>query len=204
MKKVIFSLLLTFWTSVSLINAQIHCGVVEIVPNSSINELVTFDNFTQYEAGITINSVARVRLNIENQAIVDPLCSWSLNMEIENNPGAGTPVLEWEELTLYGSGGASNPTIDMLEVRVTNGCATSPINGTWQTFTNNGDLIDIIAPLLPVTPAGSCAANVNGPGSYLSNYNEYNFDIDIRVRPTFNLNPGIFQLNIKFHLEENP
>lgn len=202
MKNFVFLIISVF--SLNLANAQIHCGVVEIVPNTSVNELVTFDDFSNYEGGIIVNSVARIRLNIENQAIVDPLCSWSLTMEVENNPGAGTPALEWEELALYGTGNANNPSIDILEVRVTNACSTSPIDGTWQTFTNHGDLIDIIAPLLPVTPAGSCAPNVNGPGNYLSNYNEYNFDIDLRIRPDFTLNPGIFQLNLKFHLEENP
>ena len=57
--------------------------------------------------------------------------------------------------------------------------------------------------MLPITPAGSCSQNVNGPGSYLTNYDEFNFDIDIRINPEFNFNPGIFNLNIRFRLEEN-
>ena len=92
----------------------------------------------------------------------------------------------------------------MLEVRVRNTCATSPIDGTFQSFTNNGDIIDIIAAMLPVTPSGSCTTNVNGSGDYLTEYSEYNFDIDIRLKPSLQLNPGIFQLNIKFTLTENP
>ncbi|MCB9198046.1 MAG: hypothetical protein H6600_06260 [Flavobacteriales bacterium] len=188
---------------------QIHCGLVELVPNTSVNELLTFDDFSKYEGGMIINSVAKVRVKVEDQAVPDPLCSWSLTMQVDNNPGAGTPVDEWEELTQYGNGLNSNPTIDFLEVRVRNACQTSPIDGTFVTFTNNGDLIDIIAPIIPVTPpdvvaAGSCASGVNGSGSYLTDYSEFNFDIDIRVKPDFTLNPGIFQLNITFHLEENP
>ncbi len=58
--------------------------------------------------------------------------------------------------------------------------------------------------MLPVTPAGSCTTNVNGSGDYLTNYSEYNFNIDIRLKPGFQLNPGIFQLNVKFTLTENP
>jgi hypothetical protein len=188
--------------------AQVHCGLVELVPNTSINELLTFDEFSKYQGGMIINSVAKVRVRVEDKAIVDPLCSWSLTMQINNNPGAGTPITEWEELTQYGNGLNNNPSIDYLEVRVRNSCQTSPIDGTFQTFTNNGDLIDIIAAFIPVTPpditpAGTCAVGVNGPGSYLANYNEFNFDIDVRVKPDFTLNPGIFQLNITFHLEEN-
>ncbi|MCH2233709.1 MAG: hypothetical protein MK078_05595 [Crocinitomicaceae bacterium] len=185
-------------------SAQIHCGTVELVPNTTTNALATFNNFSYYEAGYTINSVARVRVRVTDQAIPDPLCSWSLIMSVENNPIAGTPANEWEELATYGSGSAANPTIDMLQIRVRNACATSPINGVFQNFTNHGDVIDIISPLLPVTPAGSCVTNVNGPGDYISNYDEYNFDIDVRINPGFAVNPGIFQLNIKFRLEENP
>jgi hypothetical protein len=44
---------------------------------------------------------------------------------------------------------------------------------------------------------------VNGPGSYLTNYDEFNFDIDIRLRPGARFNPGIYNLNIRFRLEEN-
>lgn len=184
--------------------AQIHCGTVDLVPNTTLNSLAIFDNFAYYQGGYTINGVAKIRVRVTDQAIPDPLCSWSLTMEIENNPGSGTPGPEWEELSTYGNGLGNNPTIDMLEIRVRNGCATSPIDGTFQSFSNNGDIIDIIAAMLPVTPAGSCTTNVNGPGDHLSNYNEFNFDIDIRIKPDFQVNPGIFQLNIKFHLEENP
>jgi hypothetical protein len=174
------------------------------VPNTTVSEVATFDDFTDYEGGVIKNSVARIRVNVEDKAIVDPLCSWSLRMTVNNNPGAGTPVGEWEELAQYGSGAGANPTIDVLEIRVRNSCSTSPIDGTFQTFTNSGDIIDIIAAMLPITPAGSCAPNVNGPGDHLTDYNEYNFDIDIRIKPGFAFNPGIFQLNITFHLEENP
>ena len=189
---------------VNALTAQIHCGLVEIVPNTSVNSLLSFDNFTSYNGGMIMNSVAKVRVRVQDKAIVDPLCSWSLTMIIDNNPGGGTPAAEWEELLQYGVGTGTNPPVNLLEVRVRNSCSTSPIDGVFQTFTNHGDIIDIIAALLPVTPAGTCGLNVNGPGSYLANYDEFNFDIDIRVSPGFAYDPGIYQLNIRFHLEENP
>lgn len=202
MKKLVF--IAFFIVATSTIKSQIHCGTVELVPNTTVNSLATFDNYTYYQGGYTVNGLAKIRVRVTDQAIPDPLCSWSLTMEIENNPSAGTPGAEWEELTTYGNGLGNNPTIDMLEIRVRNGCSTSPIDGIFQSFSNNGDIIDIIAAMLPVTPAGSCTTNVNGIGDHLSNYNEFNFDIDIRIKPDFQVNPGIFQLNIKFHLEENP
>ncbi len=202
-RKSVFSLFVALFFSIQL-HAQIHCGLVELVPNTTVNSLMTFDDFTSYNGGVIINSVAKIRVRVQDKAIVDPLCSWSLVMIIDNNPGAGTPANEWEELLQYGSGAATNPPMSTLEVRIRNACSTSPIDGVFQTFANNGDLIDIIAPLLPVTPAGSCVNNVNGPGDYMGNYDEFNFDVDIRVTPTFAYNPGIYQLNIRFHLEENP
>lgn len=184
-------------------HAQVHCGLVQIEPNSSVNAMMTFDSFTKYQGGYVINGVARIKVRVEDKAVIDPLCSWNLIMTIDNNPAAGTPISEWESLNQYGSGLGQNPTIDALEIRVRNSCGTSPIDGMFTTFTNNMDVIDIIAPMLPVTPSGTCALNTNGPGSYLSHYDEFNFTIDVRVRPGFRFDPGIFQLNIKFRLEEN-
>ncbi len=201
--KSIFGLLIGLLLFAST-NAQIHCGVVQIEPNTSINSLMTFDSFSKYEGGMIINGVAKIKIRVEDKAVVDPLCSWFLTMIVDNNPGAGTPANEWEELAQYGNGLGNNPPINALEIRVRNSCSTSPVDGVFQTFTNNMDILDIITPLLPVTPAGSCAVNVNGPGNYMSNYDEFSFTVDIRVKPNFTLNPGIFQLNIKFHLEENP
>ena len=197
---ILVALLLVF----SNLKAQLHCGLVEIDPNTTVDATMTFDSFSEYSGGITMNSVARVRIRVEDQAVVDPLCSWNLTMQVKNNPSAGTPPSEWEELVQYGSGFANNPTIGDLQIRVRNSCTTSPIDGLFQNFSNHGDLIDIIAPMLPKTPAGSCTDNVNGPGSYITNYDEFNFDIDLRVSPGFTYNPGIYQLQISFHLEENP
>ena len=182
---------------------QVHCGLVQIEPNTSINTLMTFDTFSKYSSGYTINGVAKIRVRVEDKAIIDPLCSWSLIMTIENNPAAGTPSNEWEELNLYGIGAGQNPTIDALEIRIRNSCGTSPIDGIFTSFANNMDIIDIITPMLPVTPAGTCAINTNGPGSYLTNYDEFNFTIDLRVNPNYHFNPGTFELNLKFKLEEN-
>lgn len=148
--------------------------------------------------------MATVRVIVNDLAVPDPDCSWSLTMIVNNSPGEGTPSTNWETLLNYGGASANDPTIDLLQVRVRNACATSPIDGVFQNFTNHGDIIDIIEPLLLVTPAGSCTQNVNGPGSYITNYDEFNFDIDIRVIPGVAFNPGLYQLNVVFHLEQNP
>ncbi|MEM7160925.1 MAG: hypothetical protein AAF487_00665 [Bacteroidota bacterium] len=184
-------------------SAQIHCGNVELSVDGSTNAMITFDDFSKYNGGVTLNNALTLRVKVDHQAVPDPDCSWFLNMEVFNNPGAGTPIDEWEELFQYGSGSSDNPDLDILEIRIRNTCATSPLNGTFQTFTNNGDIMDIIQSMLPVTPAGSCTSNVNGPGDFNTNYDEFTFTVDIRVRPTLNYNPGIYEMSVRFHLEEN-
>tara|TARA_R110001632_G_scaffold90844_4_gene194975 strand:- start:18558 stop:19172 length:615 start_codon:yes stop_codon:yes gene_type:complete len=183
--------------------AQVHCGLVSIVPNSSVNQIVIFDDFTRYNGGVTINSVTRLRVTVEDKTVVDPLCSWSLRIFIENNSGAGTPLDEWEELTRYGNGNGENPKISALQIRVRNACATSTSDNIFRSFNDTSDILDIIEQMLPITPASSCSPGVNGPGSYQTNFDEFNFDIDIRINPGFQYNPGIFNLNIRFRLEEN-
>lgn len=182
-------------------SGQIHCGAVNFEPNTAITADFIFDSFSQYQAGITVNNIGKLRIRVEDQAIPDPDCRWFLTMEVNNNPGGGTAVSKWETLGTYGTGTVS-PDIDIMEIRVRNACATSPIDGTFQTFSNNGDITDIIADLLPRQNAGTCTDNVNGPGNYLSNYNEYVFTIDLKVNPGFAFSPGIYQLSIRFHLEE--
>jgi len=186
-----------------MVLGQINCTTVDLVPNSTVSTVMSFDEFSKFTTGVTQITVARVRVRVTDVLVVPPLCSWSLTMQIQNF-GGPTPVNEWIELGQYGAGLGANPTIDALEVRVRNACTTSPFDGIWRTFTNDLDILDIIAPLLPVLPAGGCVDNINGVGSFLTNYNEYNFDIDLRVVPFFAFNPGIYQLNLKFHLEENP
>ena len=200
--KSLFTLVVTLLLF-AVAQGQVHCGLVQIEPNSSVNAMMTFDSFSKYTGGYTINGVAKIRVRVEDKAVIDPLCSWNLTMIVDNNPAAGTPANEWEELNLYGLGTGQNPFVDALEVRVRNSCGTSPIDGIYTSFSNNMDIIDIIAPMLPVTQAGTCAINTNGPGSYMTNYDEFNFTIDIRVKPGYDFNPGIFQLNVKFKLEEN-
>lgn len=197
----------TFLLISSVFYAQIHCGLVELQSSATVVANFTFTDFSKYNTGITLLSVARLRVKVENKDPVDLDCSWKLRMFIENNSGAGTLADKWEEVTLYGNGNALKPSISDLEVRVNNNCGT-PLNTSFRSFTDVNDILNIIEEMVPqiIVPAGSCTAsgtkNVNGPGSYLTNYNEYSFDVDLRLKPGFKFNPGVYKLNIKFRLEE--
>tara|TARA_R110002124_G_scaffold118499_5_gene275906 strand:- start:15125 stop:15766 length:642 start_codon:yes stop_codon:yes gene_type:complete len=187
--------------------AQIHCGLVQLQSSATVAANFTFTDFSSYNSGITLLSVARLRVRVDNKSPVDLDCSWKLRMFIENNSGAGTLADKWEEITLYGNGNALKPSISDLEVRVNNNCGT-PLNTGFRSFTDVNDILNIIEEMVPqvIVPAGSCNANgtknVNGPGNYLTNYNEYSFDVDLRLKPGFKFNPGVYRLNIKFRLEE--
>lgn len=184
--------------------AQLHCGSLEFVSNATETALFSFDEFRDYHAGINLYNVATLRISVTDQVVPDPACSWFLNVSLDNNPGSGTLPTDWEELAPYSLAIANPPTIEELEIRIRNSCATSPADNVFRTVSNHADILEIIESLLPVTPAGSCNTNVNGAGSYLTNPGEYIFHIDLRLQPGFAFDPGVYALNLRFHLEENP
>ena len=184
--------------------AQIVCADVEILPASSEQADFVFDSFSKYIAGITFHGIANVNIKVDDQVPPNPDCKWMLTMSVENNPSSGTAADEWEQLVSYGTGNTSLAKIEIMEVRVTNGCFTSPIDGVYQHFNQTGDFIEIIENTGIRIDAGSCTTNVNGPGNYLLNYDEFHFQIDFKIVPGFNNDPGIYQLQVKFELVEVP
>lgn len=202
-----YKILLTIWVTIILgISgySQIVCADVEIVPNTGLQTDMVFDSFNKYIAGITQHGIAKIKIKVDDQVPPNPDCKWMLTMSAENNPSSGAAADEWETLASYGTGNSNHPKIEILEVRVTNGCSTSPIDGVYNNFTLTGDFIEIIENTGIRIDAGSCVTNVNGPGNYLANYEEFNFQIDFRITPGLDTNPGIYQLQIKFELTEVP
>lgn len=195
-----FSLL----TVTRIAQSQIVCADVEILPATSDQVDFVFDSFSKYISGVSFYGVAKVNIKVDDQAPPNPDCKWMLIMTVENNSSSGTGVDKWETLANYSSGSSAPPDIEILEVRVSNGCSTSPIDGVYQHFIQSGDFIEIIENTGIRIDAGSCATNVNGPGNYLMNYDEFHFQIDFRIVPGFNFDPGIYQLQVKFELTEVP
>jgi len=180
--------------------SQIHCGSVDFVTNSPVSLNLPFTSFSDYASGVTIIGAATLKLSVSDKAIVDPDCRWRMEMQIENGSTIGN---DWETLVQFGSGVAPNPTLNILEVRISNNCATGIANGIFtKPFTSTLDIQDIIAASATTIAAGSCTPGVNGPGNYLENYDEYTFRVDVRVKPGLIFSPGIYQINLKFHIEE--
>lgn len=181
---------------------DVTSGNSRFILDGKTNYDFTFDELTEYARGITYVGQTTLKLTVGEQTA--GACKWKLVMYIDNNNTL--PANEWEPLVYYGNSG-TNPQLNLIQVAVYNGCGTPIANGVYQIFAGNTncDQIDII-PALPVQnlPGACNGTQVNGPGSYLTNYNEFIFHIDFRIIPGFQLRPGSYQIRIRFCLVEVP
>ena len=177
-------------------------GTSDFLMSTPGNVDFEFNDMQKYVTGITHSGSTQLRLKV---AEINPGgCKWKLMMYVDNN--GHLPNNEWEPLSIYGSSG-NNPELNLIQVDVYNGCRTPLKNGIYQTFIGNVqyDILDIIPDLIARNLPGPCnGTNINGPGSYLTDYNEFNFTIDYRIIPGFNLKPGAYQIKIDFCLVEVP
>lgn len=190
------------YTTPATFNCDGVAGGSDFLMSTPGNVDFEFDNMRKYITGITYGGATQLRLTVDE---LNPgLCKWKLVMYVDNN-GHGN---EWEPLAAYGSSGDIPKLIPLIQVNVYNGCGTPINSGTYQTFTwisGQCYMVDIIPDLLGIrNMPGSCnGTQVNGPGSYLSDYNEYNFTVDYRIIPGYNLKPGAYQVKIWFCLVED-
>lgn len=169
----------------------------ELIRSTPGNIDFTFDNFSKYNGGVTISGATLLRLKVLGN---NASCKWVLRMYIDNN-GAPTPANEWETSLPYSTSG-DKPTLDLIQVKIYNGCNTPINSGVYQNFAPaTGAFIDIINDVA-LNVAGSCTTNVNGAGSYLTNYNEFSFTVDYRIVPGLTYAAGMYTLNIRFCLVE--
>jgi hypothetical protein len=170
----------------------------ELIQSGNGNVDFVFDDFSKYNGGITQSGTTTLRLKVLPN---NPSCKWTLRVYIENNPGGGSPVNQWETLSSYGNG-TDAPTLDLLAIKIYNGCGTPINSGVYQNFAAiNGSFIDIVNDA-SLIPAGSCATNVNSAGSYLTDPNEYTFMVDYRIVPGLNFTSGYYQVVLHFCLVE--
>ena len=175
-----------------------------LLQNQQQSQLIefTFDSFSEYNAGITYYGSTLLRLVVSDTGSAG--CAWKLKMHITNG-GFPVPGNEWETTATYGTSG-TKPQLNLIQVRVTNACSSSPIDGVWQTFVaaDNSDItiIDNIIPQAAGALFGCSGGETNGAGSYLTNPGEYSFTIDYRLDPGLSLTPGKYEMAIKFCLTE--
>jgi hypothetical protein len=177
-------------------------GTSEFLMTTENNADFVFDDMRKYITGITMGGKTMLRLKIDT-LLASSGCKWMLRMYVDN--GGGLPNNEWEKLVEYGVSG-NTPELDLIEVKVYNGCNTPLNSGVWQTFSNNVhyDILEIIPDDARILPGPCDGSQVNGPGSYLTNYNEFNFIIDYRIKPGYSYKSGAYQIKIWFCLVEVP
>ena len=213
-----FLVLILIGISVPKANSQAICDALTSAecaawPNSQIilqnqqsSQLVefTFDNFSDYNAGITYYGSTMLRLIVADNTSNGGTCTWKLKMHITNG-GAPIPAPEWETLASYGTSG-TKPQLNLIKVRVTNACSSSPLNGVWQSFAAaDNSFITIIDNAIPQAAGalfGCSGGETNGVGSYLTNPGEYSFIIDYRLEPGLIRTPGKYEMAIKFCITE--
>lgn len=206
-----FSLILVFYRVQSQcpgpMGGASNCDPVlsEIQMNSPNLVDFTFDSFSKINGGMLFYGSTQIKITTVNNPALS--CKWNLIMYVFNS-GVPTPVNAFDELAQYGSGSGIQPTLNYIQIRVTNSCGTPLNNGLWQNFAAaSGSAIDIINNAV-LTAAGNCnTSKVNTAGSYISNPGEYTFTIDYRIFPAagfpaFPLTPGRYSANIKFCLSE--
>ncbi len=160
-----------------------------------------FDRMDKYVRGITYSGGTRFMLQVDE--LVTDECMWKLVVFIDNNDAEEDN--EWDELATYGISAGTVPELDLLEVKVYNHCET-PTNNIleWSSFDPlNFSELDIIPETgIRVEPGACDGSEVNTPGSYLIDYNEFNFVVDYRIRPEFIHKPGAYQVTLRFCLVE--
>ena len=174
-------------------------GTSEFIMSTPGNIDFVFDDMREYITGITQSGKTQLRLRVDESVVGS--CQWRLIMYIDNN--AYIPNNEWEPLVTYSASG-NNPELDLIEVKVYNGCGTPLNSGVFQVFANNVqyDLLEIIPNGPRILPAPCDGSQVNGPGNYLTDYNEFSFTIDYRIIPGYFLRSGAYQIKIHFCLVE--
>ncbi len=178
------------------------CDEVSLSLTTTSNLDFSFDTYTKYQSGLTINGATRLKVTVKNNINNNPDCRWNLVIYVENG-SASTPPNEWEMLYSASTSG-NKPEIDLLQLRIRNACNTSLTgNQFFNVPTVGGTPILIISNNGVTTPAGSCTTNVNGPGDPINNYNEFNFDIDYRLVPGSGFRSGTYQLRLRYVLIES-
>jgi hypothetical protein len=173
-----------------------------IIIENSPNVDFEFDKISQYLGGISFSgsTIIHIKMDSTNSTCSDGSpCKWKLVMFIDNFGVGGN---QWDKTATYGTGVGTKPTLDLIQLRVYNGCNT-PICESFQSFNPIDDAsIDIVNSAVLI-PAGACTTNVNGVGSYLNHYNEYTYTVDYRIIPGFDMAPGMYQLSLNFCLVED-
>ena len=171
---------------------------IELTGEPVIN--FTFYSFGDYLRGVNLFGQSVYKIIVAENAAPPSDCRWFLSVHLDNN---ASPATEWENIMMYGTTTSPMPQVNLLEMRFRNTCNTSLTGTNYVSLPSTALNIPIVNSPGVSNAGGTCTGiNVNRPGSHITNYGEYSFTVDYRVRPTLNLQPGVYLLNVKFCLRE--
>jgi hypothetical protein len=159
----------------------------EVVTNPDVD--FVFNTVQKYQSGLLAMNAITLRITAVG-------VNWDLYVGAETDV-AGT----WDIVSTYGVNG-NDPNVELLKVRFRNTASTSQE----ATFF---DLQDISTPVYIIgselaDPVINCpATGTNTPGSYLTDPQCYQFNVDLQITPGFTLKPGLYKLNIKYMIVED-
>lgn len=177
----------------------------EFIMTTASNQDFSFDSMAEYLGGITHSGGSNLKIIVSEFAAT---CRWQLHANIDNN---AWPVnTEWELVAAYPLASGTNPTIDLLQLRVHNECSSAldPVE-VYSTIANTGATFAIVEQPAATNNAPGAATcltqdNVNLAGSYLVDYGQFHYVIDYRIIPTLGLKAGFYQVVVRYCLTEGP
>ncbi|MFW5706750.1 MAG: hypothetical protein ACOCX0_04830 [Bacteroidota bacterium] len=103
----------------------------------------------------------------------------------------------WDVIQYYSVQG-DHPTIDIVELRFRNTANTAQVQGYFPLTDINSPTYIIGSPALD--PAVDClsGAGANVPGDYLTNPSCYQFRVDMRITPGFEMRPGLYRIIVEY------
>lgn len=160
----------------------------ELKQNENLNFL--FNTIQKYQTGITLMNATTLNVVSENQI-------WNLFVFARTQtPG------EWDLVGSPYSTQGQHPPIDILELRFDNTFNTAQIND-FMPLQEEGNPVYIIGSP-NADPAVDCPGQgTNTPGSYFVQPGCFRFTVHIRIRPGFELQPGLYTLEIVYNLMED-
>lgn len=121
------------------------------------------------------------------------------NFSVYAEPDDGENPDEWEQILAYSNQGEL-PQIRDLEIRVRNNANTTLI----PEFTSMGNILDRLYIIPESVDLIDCPGQgTNVPGSYLTDPACYRFRVDLRFKPSYGMQPGLYRLRIIYEIKEN-
>lgn len=164
-------------------------------------QTLSFEMVQDHEISFVFNSIEKYQngllaMNAFTLRIIAEDVNWDLYVGAETlDPGL------WDVIAVYGTVG-QEPGIELLEARFRNSASTSLVEGFFELTDITTPTYIIGSPGLDV-PVACPGQGTNTPGSYLTEPQCFQFNVDLRIVPGFEYRPGLYRLLLNFVISED-